>query len=69
FAVERGLPCDIFLGAHGGYFDMEQKLARLPKEGPSVWIDPGGYHAAIAEAEKSIEAKATAERKQAARQG
>ena len=66
FAVERGLPCDIFLGAHGGYFDMKQKLARLPKEGPSVWIDPKGYHAAIAEAEKSIEAKAAAERKQAA---
>ncbi len=69
FAVERSLPCDIFLGAHGGYFDMQQKLARLPKEGPSVWIDPEGYHAAIAEAEKSIEAKAAAERKQAAGQG
>jgi metallo-beta-lactamase class B len=69
FAVERGLPCDIFLGAHGGYFDMQQKLARLPKEGPSVWIDPEGYRQAIAEAEKSIEAKVAAERKQAAGRG
>jgi metallo-beta-lactamase class B len=64
FAVERSLPCDIFLGAHGSYFDMQQKLARLPKEGPSVWIDSEGYHAAIAAAEKSIEAKAAAERGQ-----
>lgn len=62
FAVERGLPCDIFLGAHGGYFDMEEKLARLPKEGPSVWIDPQGYRQAIAEAEKSIQAMVAAQR-------
>jgi metallo-beta-lactamase class B len=66
FAVERSLPCDIFLGAHGSYFDMQQKLARLPKEGPSVWIDPAGYREAIADAEKSIEAKAAAQRQQAA---
>jgi metallo-beta-lactamase class B len=63
FAVERSLPCDIFLGAHGSYFDMQQKLARLAKEGPSVWIDPEGYGRAIAAAEKSIEAKAAAERR------
>jgi metallo-beta-lactamase class B len=66
FAVERSLPCDIFLGAHGSYFDMQQKLARLPKEGSSVWIDPEGYRQAIADAEKSIEAKAAAQRQQAA---
>lgn len=52
FAVERKLPCDIFLGAHGMYFDMQKKLARLAQEGPSVWIDPQGYQQAIAEAEK-----------------
>jgi metallo-beta-lactamase class B len=67
FAVERSLPCDIFLGAHGGYFDMREKLARLPKEGPSVWIDPSGYRQAVAAAEKSIEAKVAAERRQSAR--
>ncbi len=69
FAVERGLPCDIYLGAHGGYFDMQQKLARFPKEGPSVWIDPEGYRQAVAEAEKSIQAKVAAERRQAAGRG
>jgi metallo-beta-lactamase class B len=65
FAVERSLSCDIFLGAHGSYFDMQQKLARVPEEGSSVWIDPNGYRLAIAEAEKSIEAKAARERRQA----
>ena len=32
FRVLKSLPCDIFLGAHGNYFDMEAKYARL-KEG------------------------------------
>jgi metallo-beta-lactamase class B len=62
FAVERSLPCDIFLGAHGSYFGMQEKLVRLPKQGPSVWIDTEGYRQTIAAAEKSIEAKAAAER-------
>lgn len=66
FAVERSLPCDVFLGAHGSYFDMQEKLARLPKEGSSVWIDPEGYRQTIAEAEKSIDAKAVAERRRQA---
>ena len=64
FAVERSLSCDIFLGAHGSYFGMHEKLARIPKEGPSVWIDPKGYQQAIAAAEKSIAAKVATERQQ-----
>ncbi len=51
FAILRALPCDIFLGAHGVYFDMLSKLDRLAKEGSSVWIDPGGYRSAIREHE------------------
>ena len=66
FAVERKLSCDIFLGAHGSYFDMQEKLARLPKEGASVWIDPQGYEEAIADAQKSIENRIAKERREAA---
>ena len=55
FATLKALPCDIFLGAHGLYFNMRAKLDRLPKEGPAVWIDPAGYHAAILEKEASIQ--------------
>jgi metallo-beta-lactamase class B len=51
FATLKALPCDIFLGAHGVYFNMLSKLNRLPKQGPSVWIDPDGYRNAVVEFE------------------
>ena len=55
FAVLKTLPCDIFLGAHGAYFDMPAKLERM-KAGAdqSVWIDPAGYRAAVAEREQAF---------------
>ncbi len=48
FAVYRALPCDVFLGAHGVYFDLLGKLKRMPTEGTAVWIDPEGYKKAEA---------------------
>ena len=51
FATYKALPCDIFLGAHGLYFNMLSKLGRMPKEGSDVWIDPEGYRRAVAEHE------------------
>jgi metallo-beta-lactamase class B len=57
FATLKALPCDIFLGAHGGYFDLVAKLDRLPKEGSSVWVDPGGYREAVSEAARTYGAE------------
>ena len=57
FALLKKLPCDIFLGAHGAYFDMMGKLARVGQAGESVWIDPAGYKAAVAEREQAFEAE------------
>jgi metallo-beta-lactamase class B len=56
FATLKRLPCDIFLGAHGGYFGMLTKLDRI-KAGETyrVWIDPPGYQAAVAEREHAFE--------------
>jgi metallo-beta-lactamase class B len=56
FATLKGLKCDIFLGAHGGYFGMLEKLQRM-KTGAAenVWIDPPGYKAAVAEREQAFE--------------
>ena len=51
FATFAALPCDIFLGAHGVYFDMLAKIDRAAKEGRAVWIDPEGYRRALAEKE------------------
>ena len=65
FDILRGLPCDIFLGAHGLYFNMLDKLKRMPTEGITVWVDPAGYKAAIAERQQAFEtelAKQKAER-------
>jgi metallo-beta-lactamase class B len=58
FAVLKGLPCDVFLGAHGGYFDMLAKLARdKAGAGQSVWIDPQGYKQAVAAHQQAFEAE------------
>jgi len=53
FVTLKGLPCDIYVGAHGVYFDMLEKLARVPKEGDKAWVDPKGYQQAVAEHEAS----------------
>lgn len=56
FATLAALPCDIFLGAHGDYFNMEAKLARMKSgEGDKVWIDPEGYKAKVAERQHAFE--------------
>jgi metallo-beta-lactamase class B len=55
FIVLRGLPCDVFLGAHGGYFDMLTKLKRYPQDGPRVFIDPVGYKEYVAAAQQIFE--------------
>jgi len=55
FSVLRALPCDVFLGAHGGYFDMLTKLKRYPQDGPHVFIDPDGYKKFVADAQETFE--------------
>jgi len=55
FAIWKALPCDIFLGAHGAYFNMLDKLKRVESD-PDVWIDPQGYQAAVAERQSAFEA-------------
>lgn len=54
FTTLRALPCDVFLGAHGSYFDMLEKLKREPTEGSKVWIDPQGYAGMIALQERKF---------------
>lgn len=44
FRLLKSLPCDIFLGAHGNYYGMEAKNARLQKdEKTNPFVDPEGY--------------------------
>src|SRR5579862_897279 len=55
FAELRSLPCDVFLGAHGDYFNMAAKLQRYPHDGPRVFIDHAGYLAFVADAQHNFE--------------
>jgi metallo-beta-lactamase class B len=57
FEVLKNLPCDIFLGAHGGYYDLVGKYARRKKGERGVFIDPDGYKAYIADREQAFKAE------------
>lgn len=58
FQVLQGLKCDVFLGAHGSYFHMLQKLAKAKAgAGETAWIDPNGYKAAVADREQAFRAE------------
>lgn len=54
FSALRALPCDVFLGAHGGYFNMLAKLKRYPQDGPRVFIDPAGYAEFVSGAQETF---------------
>jgi len=55
FRLLKSFPCDIFLGAHGSYYGMEAKYARLqknPKANP--FVDPEGYRAYVEDRAKAF---------------
>lgn len=43
FAVLKKLPCDIFLGAHGVFYHLKEKYAKLNTSDVNPFIDPQGY--------------------------
>lgn len=54
FSVLRSLHCDVFLGAHGNYYNMEAKYARLKSGGENPFIDPDGYGKYVTEREHAF---------------
>jgi metallo-beta-lactamase class B len=54
FAVLKSLSCDYFLGAHGAYFDLETKYAKLKAGNAAAFIDPEGYKNFVADREKAF---------------
>ena len=52
FPLVRSLPCDVPLGDHPGYFDMQGKHAKVQSDGPNPFIDPASctFEADIQEA-------------------
>ena len=65
FRVLKSLPCDYFLGAHGGYFDMESKYARLKKGARAPFVDPEGYKKYVAQKEQEFRTELAKQRAQA----
>jgi len=56
FQVLKTLHCDIFLGAHGGYFGLAEKYPRWKNGDKNAFVDSAGYKAWIAERERAFEA-------------
>jgi len=56
FKVLKSLPGDIFLGAHGSYFDLETKYARMHQGVSSPFVDPQGYQNYVADREQAFKA-------------
>jgi metallo-beta-lactamase class B len=54
FRTLQSLPCDVFLGAHGGYFGMEAKFARMKPGEANPFVDPEGYKSYVAEREQAF---------------
>ena len=57
FRAWQAMPCDLFLGAHGGYFGMLEKVERLKDSGANPFVDPAGYHNYITEREQAFRAE------------
>ena len=55
FALLKTLPVDLFLGAHGAYFNLKDKLPKVSAGGPNVFVDAAGYKAYVAEREQAFE--------------
>jgi metallo-beta-lactamase class B len=56
FHVLKSLPADIFLGAHGAYFGMEAKYARMTGGASEPFVDPDGYKKFVADKEQEFRA-------------
>jgi metallo-beta-lactamase class B len=57
FRVLKSLPCDVFLGAHGNYYGMEAKFAKVGKTDANPFIDPDGYRKYVEERERTFRAE------------
>jgi metallo-beta-lactamase class B len=64
FKTLASLPCDLFLGAHGSYYDMEGKYGRMQKGDASAFVDPAGYKKFIADKTAEFQAELKKQRGQ-----
>ena len=54
FRVLNALPVDIFLGAHGSYFDLETKYERWKRGERTAFVDAEGYRKYVSDRERAF---------------
>ena len=54
FRVLKSLNCQLFLGAHGAYFDLEGRYARLRAGQADAFVDPAGCAAFVTQKEQEF---------------
>lgn len=59
FRVLKSLPCDLFLGAHGNYYGLDEKFPRMKPGAANPFIDPTGYKSYVAEREQAFRTELT----------
>ncbi len=67
FATLKAIPCDIFLGAHAGYYGMDEKFVRIGTSGTNPFVDPSGYKAYVADREQAFRDELTRQTTDAAK--
>jgi CubicO group peptidase (beta-lactamase class C family)/glyoxylase-like metal-dependent hydrolase (beta-lactamase superfamily II) len=54
FKILKGLPCDVFLGAHGSYYDMVKRHELARKGQADAFVNPEGYKDYVSERERAF---------------
>jgi len=55
FRVLESLPCDVFLGPHGSFFGLQEKMAKLEQgAATNPFIDPQGYRQFVQDSKESF---------------
>jgi metallo-beta-lactamase class B len=62
FRVLKALPCDIFLGAHGDYFELVDKYRKFANGSTSAFVDPQGYRAYVDNREQAFRSELAKQR-------
>jgi metallo-beta-lactamase class B len=62
FQTLKQLPCDVFLGPHARFFDMQTKVKELGTATTNPFIDPGGYQKYISSFEQAYNEQVKRER-------
>lgn len=62
FKLLRTLPVDVFLGAHGSFYNLRTKYENLQKGGPNPFIDAAGFKAYVDDKEKAFTTELAAQK-------